>query len=161
MRLLPLVLLIVPAFAQTDRIELLSDQPGRAAAKVSGILLHADQATLHRETGELQMRGHVSVLLPARSDHTAVRYGTGVIVTAQPIGLTADRLTVKDGVLSASGNITLLPVDEELSKMQLHGDELSMYLKIGDATLRGNVKTTGFVPGRRGSGADFPPDIIK
>ena len=162
MKLLPLLLLIAPAFAQTDRIELVSDKPGRAEAKVAGILLHADQATVNRETDELQMRGHVHVLLPARADHTAVRYGTGVIVTDQPIGLTADRVTVKHGLLlEAAGNILLLPTDQKLSSMQLHGDELSMLLKIGDATLRGNVKITGFVPSRRGSGADFPPDIIK
>lgn len=161
MKLLPLLLLIAPAFAQTDRVELVSDKPGRAEAKVSGILLHADQATLNRQTNELQMRGHVHVLLPARADHTAVRYDARVIVTAQPIGLTADRVTVKNGLLEAAGNVVMLPMDEDLSKMQLHGDELSMLLKIGDATLRGNVKLTGFLPNQHGSGADFPPDIIK
>jgi hypothetical protein len=162
MKFLPLLLLVAPAFAQTDRIELVSDKPGRAEARVSGIVLHADQATLSREREELQMRGHVHVLLPARADHTALRYGTGVIVTDQPIGLTADRVTVKNGLLlEAAGNIMVLPVDEKLKSMQLHGDELSMLLKIGDATLRGNVKITGFVPNRRASGPDFPPDIIK
>ena len=162
MKLLPLLLLIAPALAQTDRIELVSDKPGRAEAKVSGIVLHADQVTLNREREELQMRGHVHVLLPARADHTALRYGAGVIVTDRPIGLTADHVTVKSGLLlEAAGNIVVLPVDEKLRSMQLHGDELSMLLKIGDATLRGNVKITGFVPNRRGSGPDFPPDIIK
>lgn len=161
MKLLPFILLIAPVFAQTDRIELLSSQPGHAQAKVSGILLHSDQAALDRENNELQMRGHVHVLLPARADHTVIRYNGRVIVTADPIGLTADRVTVKNGQLAAAGNIAILPMDEDLSKMQLHGDELSMILKIGDATLRGNVGTTGFLPARHGPGGDFPPDIIK
>ena len=166
MKLLPLALLIVPpiaqpALAQMDRVELLSNQPGRAEARVAGIELHGDQATIDRDTGELQMRGHVHILLPARADHTAVRYGTRVIVTAQPIGLTADRVTVKDGLLQASGNIVVAPVEDKLAKMQLHGDEMSMFLKIGDATLRGNVRLTGFLHTQSGSGAEFPPEIIK
>ena len=40
----------------------------------------------------------------------------------------------------------MVPVDPELAKVQLRGDELYMYLKIGDATLRGNVRPTG-IPG--------------
>ena len=162
MKLLPLLLLLLaPAFAQNDRVELVSDKPGRAEAKVSGLMLRADEATLNRETGELQMRGHVHILLPAREDHTAVRYGTGVLVTDQPIGLTADRVRVKNGLLEASGNIIVLPVDEKLPRVQLKGDELSMFLKIGDATLRGNVRPSGIPePGRRSS-PEFPPEIIK
>jgi hypothetical protein len=161
MKLLPLLLSIAPLLAQTDRIELISDKPGRAEARVSGLLVHADQATLNRETDELRMRGHVNILLPARADHTVVRYGSGVIVTDQPIGITADSITVKNGQLEATGNIVLLPMDEELNHAQLHGDGLSMVLKIGDATLRGSVRLTGLSHSRRGSGPEFPPDIIK
>lgn len=158
-----LPILLVPAFCQTDRVDLVSDKPGRAEAKVSGLVIHADEVTLNRETGELQMRGHVHVTLPAREDHSVVRYGNGVLLTDQPIGLTADRVTVKNGLLEASGNIVVVPVDPELPKVQLRGDELYMDLKIGDATLRGNVRSSG-IP-ERGirsfSGRDFPPDIIK
>ncbi len=122
----PLVLLpilLVPTFCQTDRVDLISDQTGRAEAKVSGLVLRADEASLNRETGELKMHGHVHVTLPARADHTVVRYGTGVLLTKQPIGLTADRVTVKNGLLEASGNLVLVPVDPDLPKVQLRSDE--------------------------------------
>lgn len=156
-------ILLLPAFAQSDRVELLSDKPGRAEAKVLGVVLHADEATLNRETGELAMRGHVHVMLPAREDHSVVRYGTGVVLTDQPIGLTADRLTVKNALLQASGNVVVVPADPELPKVQLRGDELFMYLKIADATLKGNVRPSGFpAPATfRTYEHIFPPDIIK
>ena len=161
-----LPILAAAAFAQSDRVDLISDKPGHAEAKVSGLVLRADEATLNRENGALTMRGHVHVTLPAREDHTVIRYGTGVLLTDQPIGLTADRLTVKNGLLEASGNIVVVPVDPELPRVQLRGDEIYMYLRIADATLRGNVRPSGipavpdrpalFVPRRA-----FPPDIIK
>jgi hypothetical protein len=156
-------ILLLPAFAQSDRVELLSDKPGHAEAKVLGVVLHADEAPLNRETGELAMRGHVHVVLPAREDHSVVRYGTGVLLTDQPIGLTADRLTVKDGLLQASGHIVVVPADPELPNVQLRGDELFMYLKIADATLKGNLRPNGFpAPATtRAFEHVFPPDIIK
>jgi hypothetical protein len=150
------------AFAQSDRVELVSGKPGHAEAKVLGLVLHADEATLNRETGELAMRGHVHVMLPAREDHSVVRYGTGVLLTDQPIGLTADRLTVKNALLQASGNVVVVPADPELPKVQLRGDELFMYLKIADATLKGYVQPSGFpARGPRVPDHIFPPDIIK
>ena len=154
-------ILLLPAFAQSDRVELVSDKPGHAAAKVLGLVLHADEATLNRETGELVMRGHVHAMLPAREDHSVMRYGTGVVLTDQPIGLTADRLTVKNSLLQASGNIVVVPSDPELPKVQLRGDELFMYLKIGDATIKGNVRLSGFRDPRSRGGVDMPPEIIK
>jgi len=162
--LLPIFL--VPAFCQTDRVDLVSAKPGRAEAKVAGLVLRADEATLNSETGELKMSGHVHVTLPAREDHTVVRYGTGVLLTDQPIGLTADRVSVKNGLLEASGNIVVVPVDPEQPKVQLHADEIYMYLKIADATLRGNVRPSGLPTSQpaviRGFYAHpFPPDIIK
>jgi hypothetical protein len=166
-----LPMLIAAAFGQDqdkiDRVDLVSDRTGHAEAKAFGLVLRADDATFNRDTGEIAMRGHVHVTLPAREDHTVVRYGTGVLLTDQPIGLTADRLTVKNGLLQASGNIVVVPVDPELPKVQLRGDEIYMYLKIGDATLRGNVRPIGFpapVEGRRAPFTNqrvFPPDIIK
>jgi hypothetical protein len=156
-------ILLLPAFAQSDRLDLLSDKPGHAEAKILGVVLHADEATLNRETGELAMRGHIHVMLPAREDHTVVRYGAGVIVTDQPIGLTADRLTVKNSLLQASGNIVVVPSDPELPKVQLRGDEIFMYLKIADATLKGNVRPSGFPAPTNPRAFEhvFPPDIIK
>jgi hypothetical protein len=156
-----LPILLVPALCQTDRVDVLSDKPGRAEAKVSGLVLRADEATLNRETGELKMRGHVHVTLPARADHTVLRYGTGVLLTDKPIGLTADQVTVKNGLLEASGNLVLVPVDPDLPKAQLRSDEMYMYLKIADATLRGNIRPSGVVDRHGRGGAEFPPEIIK
>jgi len=156
-------ILLLAAFAQSDRVELVSDKPGRAEAKVFGLVLHADEATLNRDTGELVMRGHVHATLPAREDHTVVRYGTAVLLTDQPLGLTADRLTVKNALLQASGNIVVVPADPDMSRVQLHGDELFMYLKIADATLKGDIRPSGFPPRPKLPLYEhiFPPDIIK
>jgi len=163
--LLLLAILLAPAFAQTESVYLVSDKPGRAEARVGGAVLHADEATLNQETGELQMRGHVHVILPAREDHTVVRYSGRVMLTDQPIGLTADRLSVKNGVLGASGSIVIVPADEKLPKVQLRGDDLTMDLKIADATVRGNVRTVGLdePAGSQKPPARFifPPDIIR
>jgi hypothetical protein len=155
-----LPILLVPAFCQTDHVDLISDKPGRAEAKVSGLVLRADEATLNRETGELRMRGHVHVTLPAREDHTVLRYDKRVLLTKQPIGLTANQVAVKNGLLEASGNLVLVPVAPDLTKVELRGDEMYMYLKIADATLRGNVRSSGISEGHRGS-VEFPPEIIK
>lgn len=160
-----LAMLLAPAFAQNDRVDLISDKPGHAEARVFGLVLHAEEARLNPESGELVMRGHVHATLPAREDHTVVRYGAGVVLTNQPIGLTADRVTVKSNVLQASGNIVLLPMDTELPNVQLRGDELSMFLRIGDATIRGNVRPTGLpvvAPLRKSGNLQiFPPEIIR
>jgi hypothetical protein len=130
------------------------------------MMLHADQAALNRETGELLMRGHVHVALPAREDHVVVRYEDKVMLTDQPMGITADKVTVKNGLLQATGGIVIVPVDEKLPKVLLRGDEFFMYLRIGDATLKGNIRTTGLTePGdsrsNRARQPIFPPDIIK
>ena len=36
-----------------------------------------------------------------------------------------------------------------------------MYLKIADATLRGNVRPSGIADRHRSGSAEFPPDIVK
>jgi hypothetical protein len=153
-----------------DRVDLTADKlvhdaaltrgVGHARAKIGDLVLNADEATLHRETNELEMRGHVHVTLPAREDHTVVRYGTAVLLTDQPIGLTADQANVKDGSLEASGNIVVVPVDPDLPKVELRGDGLSMDLKIADATLRGNIRASN-IREPRTLRYRFPPEIIK
>ena len=172
--LIPLVL--APAIGQTDRPDLAADKLvrddalvrglGHARAKLGDLVLQADEATWHNDTGELEMRGHVHVTLPAREDHTVVRYQIDILLTDQPIGLTADRAAVKGGLLEASGNIVLVPVDPELPKAEIRGDELSMKLKVGDATLRGNVRRSGFPepdnsPPFSFHLRPFPPEIIR
>ena len=171
------LLAVLPAsdFGQSGPIELTADKlvsdaaqvqgVGHARARIGPLVLQADEATWRRETGELEMRGHVHVTLPAREDHTVVRYQAAVLLTDQPIGLTADQAAVRNGRLEASGNIVIVPVDPELPKVQLRGDELSMKLETADATLRGRVRASGIPepqndPLRRAYRA-FPPDIIR
>jgi lipopolysaccharide assembly outer membrane protein LptD (OstA) len=172
---------LAPALGQTqlpgnsDRVDLTADKvarnatllhgAGHARATIGDITVAADDATLHSETGELELRGHVHATLPARADHSLFRYGTGNLLTDQPVGLTADRMTIKNGLLQASGNIVVVPVDPELPGVRLHGDEMFMYLRSGDATLRGNVQPI-HIPERQsvrfgGRGVVFPPEIIK
>ena len=170
--LLPVFL--APAFGQTDRVDLTADKlvrdqalvrgTGHARAKIGDIVLHADEAAWNSQTGELEMRGHVHIALPAREDHTAVRYQIAVLVTDQPIGLTSDQATVKNGLLEASGNIVVVPVDPDLPKVELRGDGLSMDLKIADATLRGNVRAINIPEQPRTPRIPryiLPPEIIK
>ena len=64
-----LAIFLTPAWGQTDRVDLMADRPGHAVAKKGGSILQADQATLNPETGQLAMRGHVHVTLPARGSH--------------------------------------------------------------------------------------------
>ena len=134
---------------------------GHVKAKLGPLVIQADEATSNSETGELQLRGHVQATLPARADHSVFRYDSGTLVTDKPIALYADRLSVKNGLLQASKNIKVRPVDAESPDVpQLQADEMFMYLRIADATLRGNVRTNG-MPSRRRSLGLFPPDIIK
>ena len=160
-----LLTLMAPVFGQYDRAEIVSVRAGRSEARVGCLVFHADQATLNHDTGELALRGRVHVTLPAREDHSVVRYGEGVMVTSEPIGLTADRITVKNGLLQAWGNIVILPTDKDLAKVQLRGDEFYIYLRIGDATLKGNVRPSGLpeidTRFNRSVRTFFPPDIIK
>ena len=172
-----LALLTAPATAQMDRVDLTADRLihesgslhgiGRARARCGDLVLQADDAVLHTDTGALEMRGHVHITLPARDDHTVVRYGAAVLLTDQPIGITADRATLKNGLLQTAGNIIVVPTDPEMPDVRLRGDELAMFLKIADGTLRGNVRTTNISepplprPGIRVPRPVFPPDIIK
>jgi hypothetical protein len=167
---------LAPSFGQTDRVDLTADKLvhdaalvrglGHARARVGDLVLQADEATLRNQTGELELRGHVHIVLPAREDHTLFRYGSGNLLTDQPAGLTADQATVKNGLLEASGNIVVVPIVPELPKVQLRCDEFFMKLKTADATLRGNVRPSGFpeersYPPNRARSPVMPPEVIK
>ena len=170
-----LLLTISMVAAAADHTDLTADKlvrsgtvlqgSGHARATLGNLTIAADDANLHSDTGELEMRGHVHATLPAREDHTLFRYGSGTLLTLETVGVTADRLTIKDGLLRAWGNIAVVPVDPELPGVQLHGDEMFMYLRIADATLRGNVRTVRIPessPSNRFARRPvFPPDIIK
>ena len=162
----------MPPPADSGRVDLAADRlirngdllrgVGHARARIGALAFQADEATWHSGTGELELRGHVQVTLPARADKSLFRYGSGAvvtdkpgaIVTDKPVGLSADRMTVKDGLLQASGNIVGRPEDA-----QLQSDEMYMDLKTADATLSGNVRATGFATWSR-SRPEIPPELL-
>ena len=99
---------LAPSFGQTDRVDLTADKLvhdaalvrglGHARARVGDLVLQADEATLRNQTGELELRGHVHIVLPAREDHTLFRYGSGNLLTSRdafpqlrPVGQPAHR----------------------------------------------------------------------
>lgn len=175
-RLSLLPVLLTPAIGQTSppadsgRANLVAEKltrngaqvhaVGHAQATIGALAFHADEATFRSDTGELELRGHVRVALPARADKNLFRYDIGALVTDQPVDLSADRMTVKGGLLQASGNITVRPAGA-----QLQGDELSMTLSNADGTLTGHVRATGDLrvtdPPKRRRFPDMPPDIVK
>jgi hypothetical protein len=60
----------------------------------------------------------------------------------------------------------VVPIVPELPKVQLRCDEFSMKLKTADATLRGNVRPSGFpeersYPPNRARSPVMPPEVIK
>ena len=156
--------LVADKLTRTDNV--LRGQ-GHARAKIGDLAIQADEAAWHSDTGELELHGHVQVTLPARSDHRLFRYGKASLVTDKPVELHADRLTVANDLLVASGNLVIRLVDTEVTEPpQLQGDEMRMSLKIADATVRGNIRTTNIaMPGPEIIGwripRSFPPEIIK
>src|SRR5438067_12335475 len=94
-------LLLAPAAGQsrqpanTDHVDLHADKvvqngdllhgSGHARATIGEITAAADEAALHSETGEIELRGHVRATLPARDDHSEFRYGAGNLLTDQPV----------------------------------------------------------------------------
>jgi lipopolysaccharide assembly outer membrane protein LptD (OstA) len=120
---------------------------GHVHATIGGLAFEADEATMNSQTSELELRGHVRVTLPARADRSVFRFRNGpppastepgAIVTGDPVGLSAGQMTVKDGLLKASGDVVVRATDA-----QVRGDELSMVLRTGDATLSGHIVAAG------------------
>ena len=160
-----------PSYTDFDDLHLTADKlirnesvlraAGHVKVKLGPLVIQADEATANSETGRLELRGHVQATLPARADHSVFRYDSGTLVTDKPVTVYADRLSVKDGLLQASGKIVVQPVDADSpDRAQLQADEMFMYLRIADATLGGNVRTSG-MPLRRRSLGLFPADIVK
>jgi lipopolysaccharide assembly outer membrane protein LptD (OstA) len=125
---------------------------GGVEARMGKFVLHADEGTLNAATGEVDLRGHAHILLPARTDHTLFRYDSTALVTDKAVDLLADRIDVKNAILHGSGHIQVRGADDHLQ-----ADEVEMYLNSGDGRVSGNVQSSG--PHR--SVTDFPPDIIK
>lgn len=166
--------------ADSDRVELLADKltrtdpvlrgSGHVRARIDGLAIQADEGAWNSETKELEMRGHVQLTFPERTDHTVFRSGSGNIVTDKAVTFHADRVTVKDGVLAAWGNLVIRPIDPdvwEYTVPQLQGDQMSMNLKTADATVRGNIRTNNVGPTIPALAPlsrypmVFPPEIIK
>ncbi len=134
---------------------------GHARAKLGAIVTQADEAVSRCDTGELELRGHVQATLPERPDKMVFRYGAGTLVTDESVILNADRLSIRNSLLRASGNIVVRVVDAaRQGVVRLLADEMYMYLTTADASLLGNVRTTGTLT-RRPSPLRFPPEIIK
>jgi lipopolysaccharide assembly outer membrane protein LptD (OstA) len=134
---------------------------GRVRARIGPLLLEGDEGTLNSDTGEVEVRGHARITLPERSDRTVVRYGAGTIVTEQALGVSADRIAIKYGLLRGRGH-----VDVRTDKGRLQADEIDLFLRIGDADMRGNVRLNGGIPATpvrtfREWRNPFPPDIVK
>jgi hypothetical protein len=156
----------VPARLAADRLvrdgALLRGQ-GHARATVGGLVFQADEAILDSASGEVELRGHVQIALPGRADHSVFRFAAdgpsmgrpGAIVTDKPVGLTAGRMTIRNGVLQASGNLVVRAADA-----QVRGDEMWMVLRTADATLRGHIVTFGKAT-HEGELPEIPPEIVK
>jgi hypothetical protein len=174
-----LPVLLTPAIAQTapqpgsGRVELSADKLvrdgvllkglGHARAEIGSLIFQADEATLRSDSGELELRGHVRVALPARADHTVFRFRSdapvtdtrGAVVTDQAVDVSADRMTVNNGILNASGSIVLRGPEA-----RLQSDEMAMQLRTGDATLSGHILASGNAT-LQGRVPEMPVEIVK
>jgi len=136
---------------------------GHVRATLDGLNFQADQATLHSDTGELELRGHVRVTLPARADKSVFRFGSGIsesgkphaIVTGERVDVSASQMVVKDGILRAAGNIVVRAVDAEV-----RGDEMLLVLRTADADVFGHILTAGRAA-HEGNLPEMPPEIMK
>ena len=150
----------------TDRVELTADKvthegaiirgTGHVRAKFGAFVLEGDEGSWRQDTGEVEVKGHARVVLPARPDRNWFRYDSSVVATENRAGLSADRLTVKNALLRGWGHVEVRAGDA-----RMRSDEIEMFLNIGDARIRGNIKVDRTYGRAIGSGAEFPPDIIK
>lgn len=124
---------------------------GGVETRVGLFVLQADEGTVNQQTGEIDLRGHAHMILPARADHTLFRYDSTALITDKAADVFADHLHVKNMILQGSGHIQILT-----SEKRLQAGEIEMHLSTADARLRG-VEPSGSHRGLR----DFPPDVIK
>ena len=88
----------------------------------------------------------------------------GALASAQEVVITAERLSVKSGLLlRGRGNIEAV-----IRESRLEADEIDVFLKIGDGEVRGEYPFNGEAPERprarrgfRPSRFRFPPEIWK
>ncbi len=125
---------------------------GAVEAKADQCMMRADEGTLNRETGEIDLRGHVHVVLPPRTDHTVFRYDSHALVTGKAVDVFADHIHVKNMLLQGSGHVQVRAAEGDLQ-----ADEIVMYMNTADAQLHGTVPAQGLHRGLK----DFPPEVIK
>ena len=135
---------------------------GHVRTKIGPLLLESDDAAARTETGAVEARGHARITLPERSDRNLIRCGAQAVVADEAVVLSADRMDVKHGLLLGRGH-----VEVRTGATVLQADEIDVYLNIGDAEARGNVRLNGEVPrapgprGFRDRRMAFPPEIIR
>jgi lipopolysaccharide assembly outer membrane protein LptD (OstA) len=135
---------------------------GHVRATSGGVLLTGDSGSLNTETDDIEVLGHARVVLPPRSDRNLIRYNSGALASAQEVVITAERLSVKSGLLLRGRG----HVEAVIRESRLEADEIDVFLKIGDGEVRGNIRLDGEVPqrpDRRGFRQPFrfPPEIWK
>ncbi len=119
-------------------VQITSAKRGHIQAKTGAVVLDADGGKLDAATGKLDLEGHARVTLPARNDRNLVRYAGRAVVTDDAVLITADRVTVKDGLLRGRGHVVVRTNDA-----RLQGDEIQVFLRLGDGELRGNIRVNG------------------
>lgn len=134
---------------------------GHVRIHVDQLMLMGSEGSYRTETEEAEVRGNASITLAGRADRHLIRYGSGrAVVTGEAVTIEADRIDVKNGLLRADGHVRVITERNELK-----ADEMFLYLRIGDAEVRGNVLLNGGpldAPGNRfGVKRSFPPEIMK
>ncbi len=159
--LLSLPLLAAQAGSPDFPVKLTHSRHGRVQAKAGSVELEADAGTAEPENGRLDLRGHVRVTLPARSDRNLIRYGTRAAITDLAFLITADAVTVRNGLLRGRGHVT---VQTDVAALQ--ADEIDVYLRLGDGEVHGNIRLNGtrielLDTPRRRVPPPMPPEVIR
>jgi hypothetical protein len=132
---------------------------GNIEAQFGKLLFRAGEGKIDLDKGRIELWQHVAVTLPGRSDHNLIRCGDGpVILTREPLSLTADEVTATSGLLSAEGHVVV-----QQSTTIAHSDRAYIYLGIGDGEIVGsvNVQRDDKPLRTRASRYRMPPDVIK
>ena len=163
-----------PAFGESEGVHFTADRvvreggasklTGHVEVRTGGFQLQAEQGMVRPESEEIELRGHARIVLPARADRIFIRYASSVLVSAEPVVITADHLNLKNGLLRGTGHVAV-----EIDGKGLQADEIEVFVNIGDGKARGSLRLNGAAvpsPGLRTFGpldrrTLFPPDIVK
>jgi len=112
---------------------------GQVKISLGELLLQGHEGSVNSSIDEMSVQGGATAQLPPKTSTLLIRFGSHAVVTPLPALLKADRITVKDGLLRAKGQVHL-----EAGERVLDGDNLDCFLNIGDGTLTGNVRENGW-----------------